>query len=546
MFIVFITLNQLNGQIGFQKAIKYNYSNAFIESIIKDDNLYFLQSQNHDLRGFYPTYLISDTLGNILLKKDNVDLKSRVGFTGQNKKLMTLGKSHDIFTVFIHENGIMVSHLTLDSLKLIFQNTYNYPGQANSYFPYNISISDDGNIYITGAIERQEFVNETFYFILKIDNTGNELFFKTYQIDNTRFGLASSYINRDGNFIIYGSVIEGIYPNSNVYAYTLEINPIDGMILKTNLFDKNKNLRYLVSLYENKNKTYSTVNFKVDYAISPYHLPHLDILDSNFKTIKSKVFGAKETQLTDQWPFQSAQDSLDNIYAATRSFVFKSFPQQDDSNAVEVLTLTKFNVNGDIVWETLDTVDFKALGSKYDRVSRQTEITSVNVSSSGSVYVSGYFSDLDDIFFIDTFTKVPYWAYDSIKMEWFVALKDTLGYDTFTQINRSVSFLFKYDKNGCRIANCHLTNSNASAYDERSGTFTIYPNPTSDVLSIKQYGITSDTDVLITDQTGTMLMKGYLRDGLNEVDVSHFRSGMYFVSIMQEGKVLKTYKFVKI
>jgi hypothetical protein len=73
----------------------------------------------------------------------------------------------------------------------------------------------------------------------------------------------------------------------------------------------------------------------------------------------------------------------------------------------------------------------------------------------------------------------------------------------------------------------------------------IYPNPTHDVLRIKQYGITGATDVMITDYTGATLMKGYLRDGLNEVDVSHFRSGMYFVTLMQNGKILKTEKFVK-
>lgn len=79
----------------------------------------------------------------------------------------------------------------------------------------------------------------------------------------------------------------------------------------------------------------------------------------------------------------------------------------------------------------------------------------------------------------------------------------------------------------------------------RSGTFTLYPNPTNDVLRIKQYGITGDTDVMITDQTGTTLMKGYLRDGLSEVDVSHFKSGMYFITIVQDGKILNTEKFVK-
>ena len=541
---IFIFSNPLLSQAGFQKSLKDGYSNALVGTLISNDTLIIQHFLNDELKGFFPSILIVDTFGNVNKKFIEKKLINNTAYSREFGRLVAAGKKDVYYSLLIKRNEILL--LTLDKNEELTEKTYSLrPNIDDSYFPTSILVDESGSIYILGNIQYKESLAYTVGFLLKLDQDGNQIYWKLYEKGNDQVNLIGSFFNKIGNIVLYGNHIKNNFPKFDTKAIIFKIGPEDGSLIKSSIMDNKFIVGQLYGLFENKNNTYSAVNLRLDYNYHNDYLPYLNILDSNFITIKTLPFGTKETQLTPQWPSHSAQDSSENVLVATRGFVFKSFPQLDDSNAVEVMTLTKFSREGDIIWETIDTVDFRAMGSKYDRVSRQTGITSVNVASSGRVFVTGYYNDIDDIFYVDTITKAYYWAYDSLSMQWYTAVKDTLGYDTITQIERGIGFLFKYDKNGCRVANCRLTNSNDIADNVRSGTFTLYPNPTNDVLRIKQYGITGDTDVMITDQTGTTLMKGYLRDGLSEVDVSHFKSGMYFITIVQDGKILNTEKFVK-
>lgn len=335
------------------------------------------------------------------------------------------------------------------------------------------------------------------------------------------------------------------YPDFDSDAIVIEINAQNGEVIKSNIIDKKINVMKLFHLYEMQDDKYAAVNLDLERKINHLALPHLNILDHNFQTIASVPFGTQETQLTYQFPNHSTQDSTGNIFSATRSFVYFRYPHVD-STSIEVLTLTKFNTLGEKVWETIDTLDVIGLGinNRY----RETFISSVNVSSTGSVYVSGYYTDSTEIFRIDTITTTYYWAYDSIAMQWFQAIKDTLYYDTTTQIYRGIGFLFKYDKNGCRIDNCRMVDSTDADSDrENSITYlTLYPNPTLDVLNIEHTYNREDLDFSIIDYMGKTVMKGHLSRGLSEVDVSLLNSGLYVILLTLDGKVLTSKVFEKL
>ena len=60
----------------------------------------------------------------------------------------------------------------------------------------------------------------------------------------------------------------------------------------------------------------------------------------------------------------------------------------------------------------------------------------------------------------------------------------------------------------------------------------VYPNPCSDNLSIS--GIEKETDYKLVDQMGRMVKFGQLNMGLNQLDLSQFEKGLYFLSINGE------------
>ena len=73
----------------------------------------------------------------------------------------------------------------------------------------------------------------------------------------------------------------------------------------------------------------------------------------------------------------------------------------------------------------------------------------------------------------------------------------------------------------------------------------IYPNPTKDVLNIDistTIDVTKELIVKITDVLGKELL---FTDYQTQINISHFETGIYFVSIMQGDKTLVTKKVVK-
>lgn len=76
---------------------------------------------------------------------------------------------------------------------------------------------------------------------------------------------------------------------------------------------------------------------------------------------------------------------------------------------------------------------------------------------------------------------------------------------------------------------------------------TITPNPTSDFLNIKGDHISSTSTIMITNSTGQVanVQPSSVNDGLARVNVSDLQSGVYFVSISNNG-ITTTDKFIKV
>ncbi|MEZ4910895.1 MAG: T9SS type A sorting domain-containing protein [Saprospiraceae bacterium] len=541
--LAIILSTELSGQGGYQKNVKRPVSNAIFDLVLERDTFYIGNFNFTWNSGFSVEMLRYDTLGNLIDINNDLAHISNVGYGGSNSRLMIRNNMSNTYSCVVSNSGVMVATFDLKTNSLIESKKYVYKNEENAnYIPFGMKELKDGGHVVYGSIQFDEqiFKGESSAFILNIDNNGHVNYWKIINEINYGMLIGGSLLQYDTLRLCMSTLSKD---DSKAYVYYINTN--NGNLMKKVLINdaiNPTNSSFPYQIYKIANNRYLGFTHKSG--------PTLVVYDSLFRHNKISEFGITPKYGFGYYPYfenpyQSFQDTLGNVFVATRGFVFSSYPYIDE-NAIEAFSISKFNNEGDLIWETIDTIDVIDLGinNRY----RDTYISSVNVSPTGSIYVSGHYTDSTEIFRVDTITTTYYWAYDSISMHWFQAIKDTLYYDTTTQINRNIGFLFKYDKNGCRIDNCRMVDNTDSDSDRENNitNFKIYPNPTLDVLNIEHIYNREDLDFSIIDYLGKIVMKGHLSQGLSEVDVSLLNSGLYVMLLKLDGKVLASKVFEKL
>lgn len=85
------------------------------------------------------------------------------------------------------------------------------------------------------------------------------------------------------------------------------------------------------------------------------------------------------------------------------------------------------------------------------------------------------------------------------------------------------------------------TSLNTSSFDKAS--ISIYPNPTSDELFVKNENNIELSSIKITDLTGKTV--AYQNSQLNSINISNLSKGMYFVTIKEKNGSISTSKIIK-
>ena len=77
----------------------------------------------------------------------------------------------------------------------------------------------------------------------------------------------------------------------------------------------------------------------------------------------------------------------------------------------------------------------------------------------------------------------------------------------------------------------------------------VYPNPTNGILFVETRRATSlqaETEYIITNVTGQMLLSGHITNEIQQIDVTGLAEGMYFVRIQNKSKtIIKKFCIVK-
>src|SRR5690606_41882170 len=159
----------------------------------------------------------------------------------------------------------------------------------------------------------------------------------------------------------------------------------------------------------------------------------------------------------------SDRDKDRNYIVATQQFLPFDLFLNPQGPFTEVLCLTKISSEGDVLWETRDSVVY------YPNINEWTvgNITGVSTGPDREIYVLGSVNDID------------------------------------TTINqyKTVGYIFKYDKHGCRIEDCR---SVSTLHPEPVFPASVFPNPFYNQLTIES---DQNAVVRITDLSGRMLQE---------------------------------------
>lgn len=544
-----IILNYFSySQTGYQKSIKLEYSNAIISAQIINDTLSVCNLSNNLINGFYIDNFLLDTFA-IKGKEFKIinDSIPYVGYPGESSKVISYDEFDKTYNYTFSSGGILFIKYSYEKGEVQFIKKYRYRiGKNDQIRPFGIIPVVDGYI-IYGDTQWENEQVAVYGFTLKIDKDGNEVAWNILKDEKNAIEFKNGFQNSDSTLLLVSNYIirkpsqSSSEIQSRIYLYDLKSNTFVNSTIVNN---KNNDV-FLYNLFPSTVESSSFIGVgyhRLSTTNNIYNPAYIEY-DDSFIEKKVTYFGIREEKLSGiqpEWPYQSTMDDDRNIYATTTSLIYPTL-EKVDTESIEVITLTKFNPEGDIVWETIDSFDKEALAIK-DRWIRPV-ISSVNVASSGSVFITGYYSDTEEVFVIDTFTEYYYYIYyDSLLMKDTFEIRDSIKIDTITQLNRGVGFLFKYDKDGCRVSGCRIVDTQEETIKEEK--LVIYPNPTNDKIHLTSSVNWLNAKVSIVDVKGKTWMN-FKHNHRDDIDVSNLPPGIYTFTLEKDGNVQRE-KFIKL
>ena len=77
----------------------------------------------------------------------------------------------------------------------------------------------------------------------------------------------------------------------------------------------------------------------------------------------------------------------------------------------------------------------------------------------------------------------------------------------------------------------------------------VYPNPTTDLISVSFTDLPSSNGhgnvIIITDINGKILQQAEVTSNVEQLNFSTYANGIYFLTVKQESKLIKSFKIIK-
>jgi len=74
--------------------------------------------------------------------------------------------------------------------------------------------------------------------------------------------------------------------------------------------------------------------------------------------------------------------------------------------------------------------------------------------------------------------------------------------------------------------------------------FSLYPNPSSDLITIELTELTPDSKIKIIDMNGKVMHEQAVKAREISIDLNHLHKGVYLVFVMSEGNLIEREKLI--
>lgn len=112
--------------------------------------------------------------------------------------------------------------------------------------------------------------------------------------------------------------------------------------------------------------------------------------------------------------------------------------------------------------------------------------------------------------------------------------------ETFNRINEQEKYFFNFESGNNRDRFVlHLVKENQTNFAEENMEINVFPNPTSDKLTLKVSNFSYGCRYFISDATGKIILNEEITSSMTEIDMSIFSSGIYVIGIEVDNQIFK-------
>ena len=440
------------------------------------------------LSGFF--FLYADTLGHLGAIKNYRDplLKDHALLDGRNPTTINSDNLIALSGHYLDEDDayFMILNKELDSIV--------YKDYASNYKSMVIHgiLEMHHAYYIVGLVQTQNFDLDVF--LQKIDSSGNKIWEKTYGVPSKDESGRAAIIENDGLTIMVSESFDNTPTIKNDTRYWIRFMHVDtsGTIKQDWRKEVTGQEGWSGSLVKfNNDYIYTTNLLGEEYGFGYFQAGQVVRRDPEFNLIWRKSFGTPDNYF----------NGLGDMIISPDSNLLLTGQILDESQKYVLQRVLKICPDGEFIWELRDT------GVILNNGESLNFMEGIAAASCNSVYAVGY---------------------------------------TYKSANFYEGLLLKISGDGCIDTLCTTVDieNHLRAEDQH---MIIYPNPTGSNIHIylanDSQGI---SEIKVYDLLG-QLKQSINTSSLNEVlDVSFLPSGVYLLTIENNGIPIATQKFLKI
>lgn len=497
LFLCLILTQSVLGyaQPGFNRV--YNFGGigcAIVNGILKDDTILLCAGLRNATTTPWGVALIkADTNGNIgsihpyfdslqndLIYGTNYDIKLLPG--GEIVFLGGCSPENARFLIKYNAAGQVILFK-----KIPYDNAY-------SVVTFDFESYKDGYIIGGTAVDQQ---NKFQPFLTRTDAEGNVLWTKRYP-EPGRDQNSRCMKVLDENTIVIGSVLFNFSNQNWGKSRIFALDSLGNQKWDWRVPDTNEGIISDIHQMDNGDWLYLNKKFEFFSQDSVLSWSQLVRRDSNFNLIFTQRLSPTK------WAANLANDLIPSpdgnwIISESTALVGPDFSWLGSSGWAGCLT--KITSDGDILWQTCDTIHWNIPGV----LSEETASGHVVLPSGSSILIG----------FTNRYKPSP---------------------------ARSFGWMFKVDANGCMMEPCSVgTEEEVVA---QTATLRLYPNPASQTVQVEARGSLEAGKLSVFNSLGSLVAVYDIESGsqTKTVDVSMLASGLYFFRVACGGKLLFTEK----